>query len=65
MKLMKRMSPRKRRRGARGAGRGEGGGALESPDTLCDELCSFTLCITGEQCVCVCVCVYVCLFVCV
>ncbi|XP_043978472.1 glutamate receptor-interacting protein 2-like isoform X2 [Gambusia affinis] len=44
MKMVKRMSPRKKRReGGRG-----GPGELESPDTLCDELCRFNLCISDE-----------------
>lgn len=44
----------------------EGGGALgqpNSPDTVCDELCGFNLCIGGEHHVCTCVCR--CLSVCV
>ncbi|KAM9408622.1 glutamate receptor-interacting protein 2 [Pholidichthys leucotaenia] len=42
MKMVKRMSPRKKRR--------EGGqGEVESPDTLlCDELCRFNLCISDD-----------------
>uniref|UniRef100_A0A3B3B7G2 Glutamate receptor interacting protein 2b n=1 Tax=Oryzias melastigma TaxID=30732 RepID=A0A3B3B7G2_ORYME len=41
MKMVKRMSPRKKRR--------EGGpGNLGSPDTLCDELCRFSLCISDD-----------------
>ncbi|CAB1428438.1 unnamed protein product [Pleuronectes platessa] len=51
MKMVKRMSPRKKRREGGGGGRGGGGGPgeLESPDTLCDELCRFSLCISGSQ----------------
>ncbi|KAI3369271.1 hypothetical protein L3Q82_007524 [Scortum barcoo] len=45
MKMVKRMSPRKKRREG-GGGRGGGPGELESPDTLCDELCRFSLCIS-------------------
>ncbi|KAI4787795.1 hypothetical protein KUCAC02_036241 [Chaenocephalus aceratus] len=61
MKMVKRMSPRKKRREGGKTGRP---GDLESPDTLCDELCRFSLCISGERshgrvCVCVCVCVCV------
>ncbi|KAF3690326.1 hypothetical protein EXN66_Car005998 [Channa argus] len=48
MKMVKRMSPRKKRREG-GGGRGGGGGELESPDTLCDELCRFSLCMSGES----------------
>lgn len=56
MKMVKRMSPRKKRREG-GGGRGGGPGELESPDTLCDELCRFSLCISGERSHChVCVC---------
>ncbi|XP_028303135.1 glutamate receptor-interacting protein 2 [Gouania willdenowi] len=42
MKMVRRMSPRKKKRG--------GGelGELESPDTLCDELCRFSLCISDD-----------------
>lgn len=63
MKMVKRMSPRKKRREG-GGGRAGGPGELESPDTLCDELCRFSLCISGEKlhlkvvCVYVCVCIY-------
>ncbi|XP_029007795.1 glutamate receptor-interacting protein 2 isoform X4 [Betta splendens] len=46
MKMVKRMSPRKKRR--EGGGRGGGPGELESPDTLCDELCRFSLCISDD-----------------
>uniref|UniRef100_A0A8D3C498 Glutamate receptor interacting protein 2 n=1 Tax=Scophthalmus maximus TaxID=52904 RepID=A0A8D3C498_SCOMX len=52
MKMVKRMSPRKKRREGGGGGRGGGGGGgpgeLESPDTLCDELCRFSLCIGDD-----------------
>ncbi|XP_072307848.1 glutamate receptor-interacting protein 2 [Eucyclogobius newberryi] len=41
MKLVKRMSPRKKRRVG-------GQGEVESPDTLCDELCRFSLCISDD-----------------
>lgn len=64
MKMVKRMSPRKKRREG-GGGRAGGPGELESPDTLCDELCRFSLCISGEKlhlkvvCVYVCVCVHI------
>lgn len=45
MKMVKRMSPRKKmREGGRG-----GPGELESPDTLCDELWRFNLCISGKS----------------
>ncbi|KAM7421902.1 hypothetical protein PAMA_010123 [Pampus argenteus] len=47
MKMVKRMSPRKKRREG-GGGRGGGPGELESPDTLCDELCRFSLCISAN-----------------
>lgn len=60
MKMVKRMSPRKKRREGGGV-RGGGPGELESPDTLCDELCRFSLCIGGERSHRhVCLCVYVC-----
>lgn len=62
MKMVKRMSPRKKRREG-GGGRAGGPGELESPDTLCDELCRFSLCISGEKLHLKVVCVYV--FVCV
>lgn len=52
MKMVKRMSPRKKRR--EGGGRGGAPGELESPDTLCDELCRFSLCISGEAPSCLC-----------
>ncbi|CAK6970400.1 glutamate receptor-interacting protein 2 [Scomber scombrus] len=48
MKMVKRMSPRKKRREG-GGGRGIGvPGDLESPDTLCDELCRFSLCMSDD-----------------
>ncbi|XP_053724688.1 glutamate receptor-interacting protein 2 isoform X3 [Synchiropus splendidus] len=47
MKMVKRMSPRKKKR--EGYGEREGvPGELESPDTLCDELCRFSLCISDD-----------------
>lgn len=73
MKMVKRMSPRKKRSEGGGRGRGAAPAELESPDTLCDELCRFSLCISGEGwprvhvslCVCMCACVHLCVCVCV
>ncbi|XP_057702767.1 glutamate receptor-interacting protein 2-like isoform X3 [Corythoichthys intestinalis] len=44
MKMVTRMSPRKKRRdGGRSAGK-----LLESPDTFCEELCPFSLCVGDD-----------------
>ncbi|XP_061689480.1 glutamate receptor-interacting protein 2 [Syngnathoides biaculeatus] len=49
MKMMTRMSPRKKRReGGRAAATAAGGQPLESPDTFCDEMWRFGLCVADD-----------------